>query len=139
MHGLKFMQLSLRCRVTCAFTGCNTDVGEHHCTRVITLPGFLQSARPPSSLSRTCRRPRIVRFLAFCALDNLCNLCNGLASKAWITAWTNPYHIEYASGAPALLGTFLAEVPRLRKGGEPPDQGCHVGSASLWRSWRLPT
>jgi hypothetical protein len=51
VYGLKVMQLSLLSRVTCAVTGCN-----------ITLPGFLQSARPPNSLSRTCRRPRIARF-----------------------------------------------------------------------------
>jgi hypothetical protein len=79
VHGLKFMQLSLLCRVTCAVTGCKIDVREHHFTRVITLLGFLQSARPPSSRSRTCRRLRMARFCAFCALDNLCNLCTGLA------------------------------------------------------------
>jgi hypothetical protein len=73
--------VSLLCRVTCAVTGCNIDVEEHHCSRVITLPGFLQSARPPSSLSRTWRHPRMARSLAFCALDNLCNLCNGF--KGW--------------------------------------------------------
>jgi hypothetical protein len=73
--------VSLLCRVTCAVTGCNIDVGEHHCSRVITLPGFLQSARPPSSLSRTWRHPRMARSLAFCALDNFCNLCNGF--KGW--------------------------------------------------------